>query len=140
LVDLSLGAAIAPVSQATHLSSSSRTSAHLSGNSRGSTLSISNSTTRIVRQEEVNSRGRISRHLVLLPSNQPEQSSSPSARRSQRMLPLWRARPLSDALSEEGGSAAVRPQCPNEGEYTSARSRQSCLDTLQPWETEPFGG
>jgi hypothetical protein len=43
------------------------------------------------------------------PSNQPEQSSSPSAKRRQRMHPLRRARPLGDALSEEGGSAATRP-------------------------------
>jgi hypothetical protein len=43
------------------------------------------------------------------PSNQPEQSSNPSAKRRQSMFSLWRARPLGDALSKEGSSAAVRP-------------------------------
>jgi hypothetical protein len=43
------------------------------------------------------------------PSNQPEQSSSPSARRRQSMFPLCRARPLGDVLSKEGSSAAARP-------------------------------
>jgi hypothetical protein len=66
LVDLSLGATIAPVSQATHISGSSRISACLISRFRGSTLSISNSVARTVSQEEVNSRGRISVHLVFL--------------------------------------------------------------------------
>jgi hypothetical protein len=43
------------------------------------------------------------------PSNQPEQSSSPSSRQKQGMFPLWRARPLCDAMSQEGSPAAVRP-------------------------------
>jgi hypothetical protein len=38
-----------------------------------------------------------------------EQSSSTSSRRKQSMFPLWRARPLGDAMSEEGSPAAVRP-------------------------------
>jgi hypothetical protein len=74
------------------------------------------------------------------PSNQPEQSSSPSARRTQSMFLLWRARPLGNALSKEGSSAVVRPQYPSKAECVSARSRQSHPDTLQPWETKPFGG
>jgi hypothetical protein len=98
LVDLNLGATITPVSRATHLSSSSKISARLSS-----------SIARIVRQEEVSSRDRISRHLVLLPQQLTRESSNPSARRRQSVLPLWRARPLSDALSKEGSSAAVRP-------------------------------
>jgi hypothetical protein len=66
--DLSLGAAIALVSQVTHLSSSGRTSAHLSSSSsKGSTLSTSSRIARTISQEEVSSRGRISRHLVFLP-------------------------------------------------------------------------
>jgi hypothetical protein len=56
------------------------------------------------------------------------------------MLPLWRTRPLGDALSKEGSSAVARPQCPNEVEFALARSRQLRSDALQPWETEPFGG
>jgi hypothetical protein len=67
LVDLSLGAAIAPVSQATHLNNSSRISVRLNNSFRGSTLSTSSRIARTVRQEEVSSRGRISRHLVFLP-------------------------------------------------------------------------
>jgi hypothetical protein len=67
LVDLSLGAAIALVSQATHLSSSSRISACLSSSFRGSTLSINSRIARTVSQEEVSSKGRISRHLAFLP-------------------------------------------------------------------------
>jgi hypothetical protein len=53
------------------------------------------------------------------PSNQPEQSISPSARRRQSMFlsqeqaispsARWRARPLGDALSKEGSSTALRP-------------------------------
>jgi hypothetical protein len=42
------------------------------------------------------------------PSNQPEQSSSPSARRRQIMFPCWRARPLGNALSKEGSSTVAR--------------------------------
>jgi hypothetical protein len=71
LVDLSLEAAIAIVSQATHLSSSDRTSAHLSSSSfRGSTLSTSSRIARTISQEEVSSRGKISRHLAS-PPQQP---------------------------------------------------------------------
>jgi hypothetical protein len=66
-----LEAAIALVSQATHLSSSGRTSAHLSSSSsKGSILSISIRIARTISQEEVSSRGRISRHLVF-PPQQP---------------------------------------------------------------------
>jgi hypothetical protein len=55
------------VSQATHLSSSDRTSAHLNNNTfRGSTLSTSSRIARTISQE-VSSRGRISRHFVSLP-------------------------------------------------------------------------
>jgi hypothetical protein len=56
------------------------------------------------------------------------------------MLPLWRAGPLGDALSEEDGSTAAGPQCPSKIECTLASSRQSCLDALQPWEAKPSGG
>jgi hypothetical protein len=67
-MDLSLEAAIALVSQAINLSSSGRTSVHLSSNSsKGSTLSTSSRIARTIRQEEVSPRGRISRHLVFLP-------------------------------------------------------------------------
>jgi hypothetical protein len=68
-VDLSLEAAIALISQATHLSSSGRTSAHLSSSSsKGSTPS--SKIARTISQEEVSSRGRISRHLIF-PPQQP---------------------------------------------------------------------
>jgi hypothetical protein len=36
-------------------------------------------------------------------------SGSPSSRQKQSMFPLWRARPLGDAMSEEGSPAVVRP-------------------------------
>jgi hypothetical protein len=63
-----LEAAIALVSQAINLSSSGRTSVHLSSNSsKGSILSTSIRIARAISQEEVSSRGRISRHLVFLP-------------------------------------------------------------------------
>jgi hypothetical protein len=69
-VDLSLEAAIVLISQATHLSSSGRTSAHLSSSSfRGSTPSTSSRIARTISQEEVSSRGRVSRHLVFLPQH-----------------------------------------------------------------------
>jgi hypothetical protein len=51
-----------------------------------------------------------------------------------------RARPLGDAMPEEGSPAAVRPQCPSKAECVSAWSRQPLSATLQPWETEPLGG
>jgi hypothetical protein len=61
-------AAIVLVSQAINLSSSGRTSVHLSSSSfKGSFLSISIRIARTISQEEVSSRGRISRHLVFLP-------------------------------------------------------------------------
>jgi hypothetical protein len=70
-VDLSLEAAIALVSQAIHLSGSGRTSAHLSSSSsKGSILSTSSRIARTISQEEVSSRGRISRHLAS-PPQQP---------------------------------------------------------------------
>jgi hypothetical protein len=66
-VDLSLEAAIVLVSQAINLSSSGRTSVHLSSSSsKGSILSTSSRIARTISQEEVSSRGRISRHLVFL--------------------------------------------------------------------------
>jgi hypothetical protein len=140
LVGLSLGAAIAPVSQATHLSSSRRINARLSSNFRGSTLSISSRIARIVSQEEISSRGRIGRHLVFLPQQLTRAVKQPSARGRKSMFPLWRARPLGDALSKEGSSTAARPYCPSKAECVLARRRQSRPDTLQPWETKPFGG
>jgi hypothetical protein len=67
-VDPSLEAAIALVSQAINLSSSGRTSVHLSSSSfKGNTLSTSSRIARTISQEEVSSRGRISRHLIFLP-------------------------------------------------------------------------
>jgi hypothetical protein len=58
------------------------------------------------------------------PSNPAEQLGSTSSGWKQSMFPLWRARPLGDAMSEEGSLAAVRPQCPSEAERVSAWSRQ----------------
>jgi hypothetical protein len=67
-VDPSLEAAIVLVSQAINLSSSGRTSVHLSlSSSKGSILSISIRIVRTISQEEVSSRARISKHLVSLP-------------------------------------------------------------------------
>jgi hypothetical protein len=57
---------------------------------------------------EAESTGTSSSH----PSNQPEQSSSIGSRRKQGMFPLWRARQLGDAMSEEGSPATVRPNAP----------------------------
>jgi hypothetical protein len=64
----SLEAAIVLVSQAINLSSSGRTSVHLSSisSSKGSILSTSIRTVRAISQE-VSFRGRITRHLVFLP-------------------------------------------------------------------------
>jgi hypothetical protein len=67
-VDPSLEAAIVLVSQAINLSSSGRTSVHLSSSSfKDSILSTSIRIARTISQEEVSSRGRISRHHVFLP-------------------------------------------------------------------------
>jgi hypothetical protein len=67
-VDPSLEAAVVLVSQAINLSSSGRTSVHLSSisSSKGSILSTSTRTVRAISQE-VSFRGRISKHLVFLP-------------------------------------------------------------------------
>jgi hypothetical protein len=66
-VDPSLEAAIVLVSQAINISSSGRTSVHLSiSSSKGSTLSTRIRTVRAISQE-VSFRGRISRNLVFLP-------------------------------------------------------------------------
>jgi hypothetical protein len=63
-----LEAAIVLVSQAINLSSSGRTSVHLSISSfKGSILSTSIRIARTISQEEVSFRDRISRHLVFLP-------------------------------------------------------------------------
>jgi hypothetical protein len=69
-VDLSLEAAIAPVSQATRLSNSSRISARLSSSFKGSTLSTIRRIAKTISQEEDSSRGKISRHLAS-PPQQP---------------------------------------------------------------------
>jgi hypothetical protein len=68
-VDPSLEAAIVLVSQAINLSSSGRTSVHLSSSnsSKGSILSTNIRIARTISQEEVSFRGRTSRHLVFLP-------------------------------------------------------------------------
>jgi hypothetical protein len=64
----SLEAVIALISQAINLSSSGRTSVHPSSSSfKGSILITSIRIARTISQEEVSSRGRISRHLVFLP-------------------------------------------------------------------------
>jgi hypothetical protein len=67
-VDPSLEAAIVLVSQTINLSSSGKTSVHLSSSSsKGSILSTHIRIARTISQEEVSSRGRISRHFVFLP-------------------------------------------------------------------------
>jgi hypothetical protein len=68
-VDPSLEIAVVLVSQAINLSSSGRTSVHLSSisSSRDNILSIRIRTVKAISQEEVSFRGRISRHLVFLP-------------------------------------------------------------------------
>jgi hypothetical protein len=55
------------------------------------------------------------------------------------MFPLWRTRPLGDAMSQEGSRAAVRPQCPSKAECAPAWSRQPLSATLQLWEIESLG-
>jgi hypothetical protein len=52
------------------------------------------------------------------------------------MFPLWRARPLGDAMSEEGSPAAVRPWCPSKAECALTWSRQPLPDALQPLEAK----
>jgi hypothetical protein len=113
-VDLSLEAAIVLVSQAIHLSSSDRTSVHLSSSSsKESTLSTSSRIARAISQEEVNSRGRISRHLVFLPQRTSRTVKQHQFRWSKEsMFPLWRARPLGDAMSEEGSQQQSGPSAP----------------------------
>jgi hypothetical protein len=107
---------------------------------RGSTPSTSSRIVRTISQEEVSSRGRISRHLVFPPQQPTRAVDSTSSRWKQSMFPLWRARPLGDAMFEEGNPAAVRPWRPSNAECIAAWSRQPLPATLQPWETEPLGG
>jgi hypothetical protein len=55
------------------------------------------------------------------------------------MLPLWRARPLGDALSEEGSSAAARPSAlgkqnvpqPGVGNHVQTRYNHGRLNHLE---------
>jgi hypothetical protein len=83
-VDPSLEAAIVLVSQAINLSSSGRTSVHLSSSSfKGSILNTSIRIVRTISREEVCSRGRISRHLVFLP-----QQTSRTVRQQQLRLEI----------------------------------------------------
>jgi hypothetical protein len=79
-VDPSLEAAITLVSQAINLSTSGRTSVHLSSSFKGSILSTSIRITRTISQEEVSSRGRISRHLVFLPQQTSRTVNAPQFR------------------------------------------------------------
>jgi hypothetical protein len=83
-VDRRPGAAVVPVSQAIHPSSSSRvtlrdTSVHINSNYRGSTLNSSSSTASTANQEETSIRGRVVRHLAFLP-----QQPNRIARQNQR--------------------------------------------------------
>jgi hypothetical protein len=61
------GSSNRPISRATRLNSSSRISVCLSNSFRGSNLSTTSRIARTISQEEVSSRGRISRHLASLP-------------------------------------------------------------------------
>jgi hypothetical protein len=112
-VDLSLEAAIALVSQATHLSSSGRTSAHLnSSSSKGSTLSTSSRITRTISQEEVSSRGRISRHLVSPPQQPTRAVRQHQFRVETEHVSIVESKAIGRCMSEEGSPGAVRPSAP----------------------------
>jgi hypothetical protein len=131
-VDPSPEASAVHVSQAVHLRKAdlvthrdirTRISVRISSSFRGSTSSSSSSIVSTASREVTSIRGRTTRRLAFLPRNKSEQPSSPSTRRRQRMFPLWRSRPLGDAVPKEDGAAADQPQCSNKARCTAAVSR-----------------
>jgi hypothetical protein len=137
-VDLRSGAAVVPVSQATHPSSSSRVTPRDTNTSTSINISISSSF-----------RGSFLSSSILpeqlgtspsYPSNQSKQSDSPSARRRPMMFPLWRTRPLGVALPKESNSTTISYQHPSKTKCTPARSKQPWTAPRPVWKGEPPGG
>jgi hypothetical protein len=129
------------VSRAIHLSSSDRTNTHLSSSSlRSSTLSTSSRIARTISQEEVSSRGRISRPLIFLPQQPNRTLKQHQFKAEAEHASTVESKAIGDAMSEEGSPAAIRPWRPSKAKCVSAWSKQPLLTTLQPWETEPLGG
>jgi hypothetical protein len=138
-VDLRLGVAVVPATQATHPSNSSKVTS-TSTSTRGSFLSSSSSSTvRTPSLEEINTSVRTIRQLAFLPSNQLEWPSSPNASRRLCMLLLWRTKSLGEELSKESSSAAASSQCPSKTRSATASTR-SLWSGLQPWKGEPPRG
>jgi hypothetical protein len=144
-VDLSLGAAITPVSQVIHLSSSSRItlrdiksrpSVLLSSSSKGSTLSTAKTTSK----EEVSSRGRIIRYLVFLPQQPARAVKQPQCKEEAKDASIVESKAIGQCIVKRRQLSSSRPPMPSKVECTSERSRQPCLNALPPWETEPSGG
>jgi hypothetical protein len=90
----------------THKDISNRANVRINNNSRGSTLNSINNTVSIANREEISTRGRAIKHLAFL----PQQLGDLSTKRGLRMLPLWRARPLGNALPEESNPIIVNSQ------------------------------
>jgi hypothetical protein len=146
LVDLRPGVASVSATQATQLSSSRKVtsisiSVSTSSSIRGSSLSSSSnsSTVRSTSKEEISTSVKTTRHLAFLPSSQPEQSGSFSARRRSWMFPLWGIRSLGGSLPKEGYSVAASFQHFNKTRSSTTSTRRS-WPGLQPWEGEPLGG
>jgi hypothetical protein len=142
-----LGVAVVLATQATHLSHSRKvtsTSTSISvrtttSSTRGSFLS-SSSTVRTTSKVEINTSVRTTRQPVFLPSNQPEQPSSASARWKSCMFPLWGTRPLGESLPKESSSAAASSQCPSQTECNATRRQQPWATSCLIWKGESLGG
>jgi hypothetical protein len=146
-VNRGLGVAAVLATQATYLSHSSKVtststniSVRTSSSTRGSFLSSSSSTVRTTSKEEINISVRATRQPIFLPSNQPEQPSSASARKKSCMFPLWGTRPLGESLPKESSSASASSQYPSQTECNVTRRQQPWVASCPVWKGEPLGG
>jgi hypothetical protein len=123
-VDRSLGATAAPVTQATHPSSSSKvTLKDISISS--APAAVSEAISSVVAAVPLEQPGT----SPSCPNNQSGQPSSSSARKRPLMFPLWGTRSLGGSLPKESNLAAVSSQCPRKTECTSTRRQQPWVAT-----------
>jgi hypothetical protein len=106
----------------THKDIRNKANVRISNNLRGSTRN-NNNTIRATGMELNSIKGRTIRHPTLLHQQLIEQLGSPSIRRRQKMLPLWRARPLDEALPEESSPTTVSSQRPSKTRWHTTVER-----------------
>jgi hypothetical protein len=145
-VDLRLGAAVVPTTQAIHPSNSSKVtlkdtsinvSVSTSSSIKGSSLnnSRSSSTARATNKEEISTSDRTGPS----PSCPSDQPGSASARRRSWMFSLFGTRSLGGSLPKESSPVASNFQHLSKARSTTVSTRRP-WPGLQSWKGEPLGG